>query len=175
MLAAGSPLQTVGVEEATTGAFGGMGGGGTEWRETNSIGPCPSTSSESLAGSGLKCSPITSKLKRFCWGYVVVGKTASIFGRTGVGGVCPLPEITKVGRIRTAALNFAHILIYSDHHRVESISHASYSPAISAAAISANSISSNCGSPLTATAPITLPSFRTGTPPPQPVNLGSPK
>ena len=40
--------------------------------------------------------------------------------------------------------------------------------------ISASSISSASGKPLTAIAPTTLSSLRTGTPPPQPVNWGSP-
>jgi hypothetical protein len=48
-------------------------------------------------------------------------------------------------------------------------------PMIAAAPIAASSISSNCGNPLTATEPITLPSFHTGTPPPQPTIRGSPK
>jgi len=69
-------------------------------------------------------------------------------------------------------LRFLHtaILLPNYFRRMTSIH-----PAIAAAPIAASSMSSNCGRPLTATEPITLPSFHTGTPPPQPTILGSPK
>ncbi len=60
-------------------------------------------------------------------------------------------------------------------HLLAKIASSATQPVITAAPNSASSISSACGNPLTAIAPTRLPSFQTGTPPPQPVNLGSPK
>lgn len=74
-----------------------------------------------------------------------------------------------------AAVEYRWNIFARDSEKAISKGLSDYYRVIRSAPKLARSASSFEDSPLTATAPITSPSFRTGTPPPQPTNLGSPK